>query len=108
MNARQKAKKYKRLYETLLKESVKVNTVYITEPNMLKFEGEARCPYEEHWAEELGDEYIRTIKESVRRRVAEDIAFAIPVEFTISGRWITGKTNIWVDRGALCKDVIRL
>lgn len=106
MNARQKAKKYKRLYETLLKEPVKVNTVYITEPNMLKFEGEARYPYEEHWAEELGDEYIRTVKESVRRRVAEDIAFAIPVEFTISGRWITGKTNIWLDREALNADKI--
>lgn len=106
MNARQKAKKYKRLYETLLKESVKVNTMYITEPNMLRFEGEARYPYEEHCAEELGDEYIKTVKESVRRRVAENIAFAIPVEFTISGRWITGKTNIWLDREALNADKI--
>ena len=95
MNARQKAKKYKRLYEMLAKQSVPMKIIYNTD--LLRCEYNLREKIDRYYETQEPD-YLSWLKERIRKNIAEYTADKLPVSFYTEGDYLVGRTEFWFDR----------
>lgn len=97
MNARQKAKKYKRLYEMLAKQSVPMKIIYNTD--LLRYECNLREHIDRYYIETKSDEdYLPMLKYHMKKKLTDEVADKLPVSFYIEGDYLVGRTEFWFDR----------
>lgn len=102
MNARQKAKKYKKLYERLKNTPSKIEIQYPN--NLVRFKENIRKSVDRYDIENFGDVWIDISERQMKYELLEKISEFIPVKFIVDNNTIIGTAEVWINRETLNAD----